>query len=197
MDTYTYEIGSSLYINITNKCSNQCSFCVRETAKGIGENSLWLSKEPTAKEILDTIKNPQEYKEFVFCGFGEPLTRLDVVIEIAKRLRTYNIPIRLNTNGQANLVHHRNIVPELAGIIDIVSISLNADNSKTYQEICSSVFGEEAFDAVIDFTRKCKEFIPRVLLSVVGLPGVNIDKCRDLANELGVEFRLRHWSPNL
>lgn len=197
MDTYTYEIGSSLYVNVTNRCSNQCSFCVRETTKGVGNNSLWLSKEPTAKEILETIKNPLEYTEFVFCGFGEPLMRLDVVIEIAKKLRTYNIPIRLNTNGQANLVHQRNIVPELAGLIDIISISLNADNSKTYQEICSSRYGEAAFNAIIDFTKISKEFIPRVVLSVVVLPGVNIDKCRNLAKELGVEFRLRHWSPNL
>lgn len=194
---YSYQIGDSLYLNVTNQCTNRCDFCVRNTTKGLSGKSLWLDREPTAQEVLDSIDDPTKYKEIVFCGFGEPLSRVEVVADIARQLRSSGVPIRVNTNGQANLIHQRDVVPQLAGLIDVISISLNAENAHQYQAICQSDFGPEAFQAILDFTSKCKGVIPSVILSVVNRPDVNIAACRKIAQELGVELRVREWSPEL
>lgn len=196
-NVYSYVLGSKLYLNITNACTNRCEFCVRESAAGVTEGSLWLEHQPTVQEVLDSIEHPEKYEELVFCGFGEPLSRVDAVVGIARELRKYGVPVRINTNGQANLIHGRNIVPDLAGLIDIVSISLNAESAEKYQAICHSVYGEKSFQAVLDFTAACKAYIPKVILSVVDRPGIDLDACRKIAESLGVDFRVRQWNPSL
>ena len=138
--TITYELGNSLYVNITNRCSNACTFCVRLEHDGVnGKDSLWLDREPTIDEIKADFetRNLENYNAVVFCGYGEPMERADVVIEIAKWLKAKmpELPIRINTNGQANLIYNRDITPELCGIIDCISISLNAENAQKYHDM--------------------------------------------------------------
>lgn len=189
--TISYQIGQALYLNITNRCSNKCAFCIRETEKGVGYH-LWLREEPTAEEVMASIEDPQQYQEIVFCGYGEPLARLDVVKKVCTELKKGGAKsIRLNTNGQASLFYGRDIVPELAGLVDTVSISLNAHNATTYVALCAPKEGEEAYYALLDFAKKCAGVIPRVVLSVVEWPGVDVEACRDIARDLGVEFRVR------
>ncbi|ABO50272.1 Radical SAM domain protein [Desulforamulus reducens MI-1] len=187
----SYQIDETLYLNITNQCMNQCVFCIRETETGVGYN-LWLNKEPTVEEVLDSVKNPQSYNEIVFCGYGEPLSRLEVVKGVASKLKEMGArSIRINTNGQANKYYGHNIIPELAGLIDTMSISLNAQNATVYTEICRPADGENAYFSMLEFARKCVGVIPRVILSVVEWPGVDIEACETIAQNLGTEFRLR------
>lgn len=194
-----YTLGDSLYLNITNRCSNACSFCIRNTADGVGGHYLWLSSEPSAEEIIQAIGDPSGYKEVVFCGFGEPLMRVDAVRDVAAYIKSRwpNMPIRVNTNGHANLIHGRNVVPELKGLIDVMSISLNAESAGKYVAMCRPRFGAEAYQAVLDFARECKGVIPKVVLSVVDVPEVDVESCRRIAEELGVEFRVRHYEPRI
>ena len=72
MDTYVYEYGSGLYINLTNRCNNNCAFCLRHTNQGVGRHRLWLEHEPTAEQVIEKMQNLSAYEEVVFCGFGEP-----------------------------------------------------------------------------------------------------------------------------
>ncbi|MBO8138083.1 MAG: radical SAM protein [Desulfotomaculum sp.] len=196
--TVAYKIGDSLYLNITNRCTNNCVFCIRRTKKGIGYD-LWLPHEPNLQELLDQVGDPSRYKEIVFCGYGEPLIRLELVTAAAAELKKKGAKqIRVNTNGHANLIHQRNIVPELTGLIDVISISLNAHNASTYAELSSPLnySPDEAYSAVLEFTRHCKKYIPKVVVTVVKWPGVDIEACRSIAEELGVEFRVREFYGN-
>lgn len=187
----SYTIEDTLYLNITNTCTNKCDFCIRKTKTGVGYN-LWLEKEPTVLEILESVKNPEQFKEIVFCGYGEPLSRLQVVKQVSAELKERGAKsIRINTNGQANSLYGKNIVTELAGLIDTMSISLNAHNAEKYVQICQPADGENAYYALLDFARQCVGVIPRVILSVVEWPGVDVEACRKIAQNLKVEFRLR------
>lgn len=194
----TYEIESSLYLNITNRCSNNCTFCVRNNSDGVVSGlNLWLEKEPTVEEVLEDIQKRKisKYKEFVFCGYGEPMWRTYDLIEISKKLKDkYNIPIRINTNGQANLINKKDITPLLEGWVDSISISLNAKDKQEYQTLCLSDFGETAFEGMLDFAVKCKKYIPNVVFSVVDLISKkDIQTCKQIADSLGVDFRVRHF----
>lgn len=197
--TITYELGNSLYVNITNRCSNDCSFCVRNEHDGVnGKDSLWLDREPEIDEIKADFekRDLSKYDAVVFCGYGEPMMRAEVVIETAKWLRANNpsLSIRINTNGQANLIYKRDITPELEGLIDCVSISLNAENAEKYQALCRSVFGEAAYDGLLEFARLAKRYVPDVVLSVVDiLPEDEIEHCRKIAEECGVRLRVREF----
>ena len=103
--------------------------------------------------------------------------------------------VRINTDGQANLVYGRNILPELEGYVDAISISLNAADATTYQTICQSCFGEDGYEAVKEFIREAKKFIPSVTASVVGMPGIDIEACRHIVEqELKVNFRVRPYN---
>ncbi|SPF31912.1 Radical SAM, TatD-associated, bacteria [Candidatus Desulfosporosinus infrequens] len=195
--TITYEIENSLYLNITNRCTNHCTFCVRNNSDGVVSGlNLWLKREPTVDEILENILNLEisKYKEFVFCGYGEPLMRTYDLIEICKKLKaSYNMPIRINTNGQANLINGCDITPLLEGLVDTISISLNAKDKQEYQALCLSDFGETAFEGILDFTAKCQKYIPKVVLSVVDLiSGEDIQACKQIVEGIGVDFRVRH-----
>jgi len=200
VDSIAYPIGNSLYLNITNRCSNHCSFCIRYKSKLFNQkHPLWLEHEPSTEEVIAAIGDPSKYDEIVFCGYGEPLIRLDVVKEVAKRLHSQlptpssKLKLRVNTNGQANLFWGKNILPELKGLIDKIVISLDAQNAEVYQSICRSDYGEKAYPAVTEFIKEAKKYIPQVEASVVELPEVDIEACRKIAAELGVVFRVRPY----
>ncbi len=198
--TITYELENALYINMTNRCSNDCTFCVRNNHDTInGVDNLWLDSEPTVEEVKADFKKRDmtKYSSIVFCGYGEPLMRFDDCMEVARWLKKEypTLPIRINTNGQANLVEKRDVTPEFDGIIDSISISLNASNAKRYQELCQSVFGEAAFEGLQDFARLSKRYVPKVTLSIVDhdISKEEIQQCREIAEECGVEFRVRAY----
>ncbi|MBM7557228.1 TatD family nuclease-associated radical SAM protein [Halanaerobacter jeridensis] len=191
----TYPLGSKLYINLTNQCNNDCKFCVRKFKDGLGGYKLWLDKEPSVQEVINDLENPEDYKEIVFCGFGEPLMRLNAVKKVAAWLKDNypEIPLRINTNGLANLVYQRNILPELEELIATMSISLNASTAEQYQEVAQSKYGRKAFEAVIDFIKEAKKYISEVQVSVVTYPGVDVEKCKKIATDLDVKFKIREF----
>jgi len=189
-----YRIRGSLYLNVTNRCTNACSFCAKFKDFTVKGHQLCLEQEPTVREVIDAIGDPTPYAEVVFCGYGEPLIRLDLVKEVAGWLKTRGIMVRINTDGQANLVHGRDILPELAGLVDAISVSLNAPDASTYQGICRSRFGEQGYEAIKEFLRGARGLIPSVTATVVALPGLDVEACRRVAEELGVEFRVREYN---
>ena len=193
----TYEVGSGLYVNTTNRCSNSCDFCVRTTAKDF-YGDLWLEREPTKEEILEAILSCdlKKYSEIVFCGYGEPMYRFDDIKYVCKKLReSESVKIRVNTNGQGNLINKRDITPELAGVFDCVSISLNAASAESYEKVCHSIYKEAAYPALLDFAKKAKEYVPRVVLTVVEgtMSDKDIKTCFSLAKSVGVELRVREY----
>ena len=189
-----YPIRNSLYLNITNRCSNRCTFCWKNASFVVKGHDLELSREPDAREILTAVGDPKKYGEIVFCGFGEPLLRLDLVKTVAAELKKEGAKIRIDTDGQANLVYGRNILPEMKGLVDAVSVSLNAENAQKYHRLCRSPFGEKGFEGVLDFLREAKKVIPEVTATALTMPGVDLEACRKLAEEeLGVKFRPRAY----
>ncbi len=189
-----YVIRNSLYLNITNRCTNSCTFCAKFHDFTVKGHQLCLEREPGTEEVMAAIGDPSAYDEVVFCGYGEPLLRLDLVKAVASFLKQKNITVRINTDGQANLVHGRNVLPELAGLVDSISVSLNAPDAATYQRICRSEFGEQGYDALKDFLKEAKKYIPSVTATAVTLPGIDISACRKVADELQVEFRERVYN---
>ncbi|MBR2900822.1 MAG: radical SAM protein, partial [Clostridia bacterium] len=88
--TFAYRVGNGIYINLTNRCTNDCTFCLRNNGEtAYGSNSLWLEREPTVQEVIEAVEAIyfQECDSFVFCGFGEPTCRFDTIIEVAKLLK--------------------------------------------------------------------------------------------------------------
>nr|BAL54589.1 Mg-dependent DNase [uncultured prokaryote] len=190
-----YKIRDSLYLNITNRCTLSCTFCAKFKSFEVKGHNLRLKREPTVDEILSAIGDPLGYKEIVFCGFGEPLLRLDVVKAVGRILKEKGARIRIDTDGLANLVHGRNVVPELKGIVDCISVSINAPDPKTYAIICPSHYGERAFFAVKEFILEARKHIGEVIATCVDLPGLDVEACRRVVEEeLGVRFRLRKYN---
>ena len=194
--TVTYESGENLYINLTNRCPNSCDFCVRtECEKHYGD--LWLEREPTVEEVVEELKGRDlsQYKNLVFCGFGEPTERLDALLAIAAAVKAYSprTVIRLNTNGQASLIAGRDVTGEFVGKVDVISVSLNAPNAEKYDKLCQSVYGKAAFDALLDFAVKVKGHGVQVAFSVVddGMTPRDIEACRTIAKERGIPLRVR------
>jgi TatD DNase family protein len=192
-NAFTYKIRDSLYLNITNRCTNKCGFCVRYSSDFVKGHNLSLTREPEAQELIEAIGEPASFDEIVFCGYGEPTLRLDIIKEVAKWVKDNGGKVRLNTNGHANLIHQRDVLPEFEGLVDIVSVSLNAPDAQTYDKMCTPDF-EGAFDAVVDFMYKAKKYIPDVQATVVDAPEVDVDKCRRLCSELGVLLRVRSFN---
>jgi TatD DNase family protein len=190
----TYPIRNSLYLNITNRCTSACTFCARYFTDFVKGHNLRLKDEPTPKELIKEIKDPKRYDEVVFCGYGEPLLRLDVVKEVAAAVKKKGGKVRIDTNGHGNLIHKRNILPELAGLVDAVSVSLNAQNAELYEKLSQPKFGPASYDAVKDFIREAKKHIPDVTATVVSHPDVDIEACRKIAGELGAAFRVREYN---
>ncbi len=199
-----YSIRNSLYLNITNRCPNSCGFCPREDSPYVKGHYLGLDtdsdKEPTTQEIIEAIEGMDDVDikgrdEVVFCGYGEPTERLDIIKDIARYLREKGAKkIRLNTNGQGDLINGRDISKELDGLIDSVYISLNSVNSEDYMALCSPTYGDRAYPALLDFTRTAKETFPEVTLSVVDVPRLDTKACEQIARELGVGFRVRGYN---
>jgi len=189
-----YQIRDSLYLNITNRCTNSCRFCAKFRNFTVKGHQLALPHEPAINEVIAAIGDPTRYKEVVFCGYGEPLLRLELVKELAAWLKQHGVKVRINTDGQANLVYRRNIIPELVGLVDSLSVSLNAADPVTYQKWCQSEFGEAGYQAVKDFLKLAQGVIPEVVASAVTLPGLDIGACRRVAEELGVDFREREYN---
>ncbi len=189
-----YEIGPRLYVNLTNRCTNNCTFCIRRTGPTVAGADLWLDGEPPAEDYIRAIPHPERYEEVVFCGYGEPLLRLDALIAVARHVKEHSeTPVRVDTNGQANLYHGRNVLPDLVGVVDAFSISLNAQDNETYQKLSRPTFGERAYPAVLAFAREAVRLFPKVILTVVDVPGVDVEACRRIAESMGAAFRVREY----
>ncbi|MDD3516778.1 MAG: TatD family nuclease-associated radical SAM protein [Chromatiales bacterium] len=191
--TVGYTLNGNRYLNVTSRCTLRCAFCPkfhREwTVRG---HALRLYQDPAVEEMVAAAGDPREYDAVVFCGLGEPLLRLGAVIETARRLRDKGATrIRINTDGLASLIHGEDVTPRLAGLIDALSISLNAQDAATYARHCRPTRGG-SFEAVLDFARKAREHVPEVALTAIdGLEGVDIAACEAIARDLGVGFRRR------
>ena len=188
--------GATVYVNLTNRCPCACTFCLRQTKEMEEGHSLWLKKEPTVEEVIQEFQkyDLDDFKEVVFCGFGEPLERMEDVVQIAGILKHFrrDLPIRINTNGLANLIHQRDVTPELKGRIDTVSISLNAPDAGEYDALTRSRFGKESFQAMLDFASLCRQYVPHVVMTVVDIIGdEKIQRCQAICDELGVKLRVR------
>jgi len=188
-----YKIRDSLYLNITNRCTNTCGFCVRNYSNFVKGHNLRITREPTAEEVIRAIGEPKDYQEVVFCGYGEPLLRLDLVKEVAGWIKQNGGQVRVNTNGHGNLIHKRNVLPELQGLVDAYSVSLNTENEEKYLTLCKPLFGPGTFDAVKAFIQEARS-VSKVSVTVVNLPEVDVEECRRMAEkELQVGFRMRYY----
>jgi TatD DNase family protein len=188
-----YRLRNSLYLNLTLRCNADCVFCDRKGGAIVKGYNLKILREPTAEELTAAIGDPTAYEEIVFCGYGEPTIRFDVVTSVARWVKSRGGKTRLNTDGHGNVINHRNIVPEMAGIIDVVSVSLNSADPDQYGSLMR-LDGKSYFQAMVDFTRECKKYVREVQMTAVDLPGVDIERARRFAEEeLGVSFRSRPY----
>ena len=187
--------GTPFTSPITNRCNNFCTFCAKQSSFTVKGHYLRLRYEPTVTDVMAAIgPDPLRYKEIVFCGYGEPLIRLDLIKEVGSALKELGCTIRINTDGLANLVYERNILPEIS-FVDAISVSLNAHDSESYQRLVKTPFGERSFPAIIDFLREAKKQISSVTATVVAVPGLDVEACRRLAEEeIGVDFRVREYN---
>ena len=195
MITYTHRDG--LYVNMTNRCSNRCDFCVRSYGDTL-YGDLWLEREPTVAETITSIENHDlsAFSELVFCGYGEPTERLTDMLSVCRHIRKISdIPIRINTNGQSELINGEDSTALWAGLFDIVSISLNAADADTYDNICHSQYGKAAYPAILKFAEHVKPYVGHVVLSVVDttISPQDIEICRNIADTIGVELRVREF----
>jgi len=195
-----YWLGNSLYLNVTNRCSNSCYFCFRKFKNGIREFNLKLEKEPSSEEVIEELRkviNRKSWSEAVFCGFGEPLERLSLVLEVTRWVKKHSWKtVRVDTNGQGYLLNKgRDVVRELkeAGV-DNVSVSLNAHDKATYNQVCKPVF-EDAYENVLEFIKKAKEEGLETEATAVTIPEVDLAKVKELAERIGVKFSVREYIP--
>lgn len=194
--TLTYQLDDKLYINLTNQCTCACVFCVRNLGDGIGDGeNLRLDRDATAEEVIADLQKRalSQYSEIVFCGYGEPTENLDAMLAVCAYLKSVTeIPLRLNTNGLASLSLGKAVPPLFDGLIDIISISLNAPTAARYNEVTHPAFGEAAFDALLAFAAECKRYIPTVQFSVVDiLTPEEIEACKRIAAEMEIPLRVR------
>lgn len=205
MQTISYEYEGSLYVNLTNRCDCACVFCLRNNGhKGsIYADDLWLEHEPTRQEALDNLlaRDLASYPEIVFCGFGEPTYRIDDIFWLVDEMKKAvpNLPfIRINTNGHANLINGRNVIPEMKGRIDVLSISLNGSNCEEYVNVTRPRDKEKAWDAMLEFTREAAKVVPKVVMTIVNKDKTaeEIEACRDMCATLGATLRVREYIPD-
>ena len=192
-----YDYFGGLYINITNRCPNACEFCIRNFTNSLGDaDSLVLKEDPTVDEVKKELENwdVRSYDEVVFCGYGEPTERLPELLELARHIKAkYGRQIRINTNGLADLIWGRPTAPDLKGVIDAVSVSMNEADAQKYYDLCHPKFGLKSYDAVIKYIEDVRDYVPYVATSVVtsAISSESINICRAKAAELGVVFKLR------
>ena len=199
MNNILYRVHDNLYVNLTNRCPCACTFCLRQNMDRVGESdSLWLDSEPD----FDTVRaefearDLDQYREVVFCGFGEPTERFDLLCRVVAFVKErYAKPIRLNTNGLGDLINGRSIAPEMKGLIDTVSISLNTPDKEAYLELVRPSFGEGSYEALLRFAGDCVKYVPNVVLSTVEttLTKEQEARCAEICRDLGVRYRIREW----
>ena len=191
-DTICFQIEDRLYLNITNSCTLECTFCPK--TQGVCHWDDWdlhLERRPDAAEVIAAVGDPTRYAEVVFCGFGEPTLRLNVLLEIARELKARGGRIRVVTDGLANLVHDRNVLPSMAGAVDALSVSLNAQDAATYEQTCRPNL-PGSYAAMRDFLREAPRHIPEVTATAIeGFEAVDIAACEQIASAAGVTFRKR------
>lgn len=196
-----YSLEGKIYINLTNRCTNACIFCLRQDKDDVCGQELWLDSEDfTGEDVIMQLKNFELSEEVVFCGYGEPLLKLDILKQVAKYIKDNysDVKTRINTNGHANYVYKRNIVPELVGLIDEISVSLNASTSDEYDELSQPKF-EGAYDEVKNFIKCCSDSGIKTVTSIVdGYKGRRLDvvQCEKISKELGADLRVREWIVN-
>ncbi|MCM1578911.1 MAG: TIGR04100 family radical SAM protein [Ruminococcus sp.] len=195
--TVLYTVGNNLYINLTNRCPCNCTFCIRKNGDGAyGSGSLWLEREPTAEEVIGEIKKRDmgSYEEVVFCGFGEPMERAEDVSVIGRFIKeNYGVAVRLNTNGLGDRINGRQTAPLLKGAVDVVSISLNSGNKAGYNAVTRPKW-EDSFECMLKFAEECKKYVPKVMFTVVDVIGEReIEESRAIAEKMGVELRVRGY----
>lgn len=199
MMTITYPVKNGIYVNMTNRCPCSCTFCLRQNGDSVyGSEPLWLEREPTVAEVCESIDswNLADFSEVVFCGYGEPTERLDDLLEVAKYVKSKSdIKIRINTNGLADLIHKESTAKKLSGLIDTVSISLNATNKEDYQNIVRSKFGIQSFDAMLKFTKDCVQYVPNVVMTVVDVVTSKEEQelSKKICEELDATLRIRPY----
>ena len=192
-----YDYFGGLYINITNRCPNACEFCIRNFTNALGDaDSLVLKEDPTVEEVKKELESwdVRAYDEVVFCGYGEPTERLPEVLELARHIKAkYGRQIRINTNGRGDLIWGRPTAPDLKGVVDAVSVSMNEADAQKYYDLCHPKFGLKSYDAVIKYIEDVRDYVPYVAASVVtsAISSESINICRAKAAELGVVFKLR------
>lgn len=194
-----YRVHSGLYVNLTNRCSAACTFCLRQNMDHVGESqSLWLEREPTAQEVKDEFQkwDLSQFTEIVFCGFGEPTCALPVLLEVAEWLKTVtDLPIRVNTNGHGSMIAEQDISGLLAGRVDVVSISLNDPDPVEYQRLVRSQFGERAFAGMLDFAESCVKAGLKVIMTTVDTTISHEEEaqCQAICDRIGATYRIRPW----
>ncbi|GIU25956.1 TatD family nuclease-associated radical SAM protein [Shewanella colwelliana] len=190
--TLVYDIRNSRYLNITGRCTLRCQFCPKHNgSKQVHEYQLALDHQPTATEIIPLLGDVSQFDEYVFCGYGEPTLNLKTLIEVATEIKRLGGRVRVNTDGLGNLFHRRNILPELANIVDALSISLNADTEATYLRHCKPKL-KGAYQAVNDFIKLAPHYIASVQVSAInGLEGVDIKRCEQIVLDANAQFKPR------
>jgi len=199
--TITYQVKQSIYVNLTNRCPCACRFCLRNNAPGVyGSGPLWLEREPTPEEVCASLDKWDygRFREVVFCGYGEPTERLDVLLAAAERLKRRDpaLRVRVNTNGLSDLVNGKPTAALFAGKVDCLSISLNTDDPAEYLDVCRPKFGEAAYPALLKFAKEAAAVVPEVVMTVVGEPVTDAAKqarCRAIAERLGARLRVRPY----
>jgi len=197
--TITYQVKDAIYVNLTNKCPCNCTFCLRQNGPGVfGSGPLWLEREPTLEETMESLGQWDftQFREVVFCGYGEPTERLDVLLAVAARLKEQDptLRVRVNTNGLSDLINGKPTAPLFVGKVDCLSISLNTDDPAEYLTLCRPRFGEAAYPAMLKFAREAAAVLPSVVMTVVGEPVTSLEKqerCRAIAADVGARLRVR------
>lgn len=199
MMTITYPVKKGIYINMTNRCPCACTFCLRQNGDSVyGSDPLWLEREPTIEEVCADIDkwDLKNYEEIVFCGYGEPTERLDDLLEVAKYIKSKSdIKIRINTNGLCDLIHGEKTAHKLKGLIDTVSISLNATNKEDYLKTVRPKFGIDSYEAMLNFTKDCTNYVPNVIMTVVDVVTSPEEQelCRKICESVGATLRIRPY----
>ena len=202
-NNYVYLLYGKIYINLTNLCTNDCVFCIRSIKDDVVGANLFLDNEKVdieeVKKQLDAIK-PNDYNEIVFCGYGEPILKLEKLKTIAKYIREKysHLKIRINSNGHGNLIYKRNIVPEIKGPIDSVSISFNGENKAVYDELSQPKI-ENAYEGMKEFIKECVSAgIETTATIVTGYKNyaVDLNNCKNQIENMGAIFRERPWLDN-
>ena len=199
--TITYQVKNAVYVNLTNRCPCNCTFCLRHNGPGVfGSGPLWLEREPTLEETIESLGqwDYERFREVVFCGYGEPTERLDVLLAAAEHLKERDpaLRVRVNTNGLSDLIHGKPTAPLFVGKVDCLSISLNTDDPAEYLSVCRPKFGEAAYPAMLKFTQEAAALLPSVVMTVVGEPITSQEKqerCRKIAEGLGARLRVRPY----